>query len=148
MEYTYCVPSDPIVSGANFSTCDEYVICKSQCLNSTNPVCIAFLAAQGIDLGDNCQTDLPVCQCQVNITADQGLRQVVHVYYALNNYYQNHRRYLNSLDVRQLQGDFLRAPSSDCRPFIDRNINNTPVPILPCGLIANSWFNGEHNCSW
>ncbi len=142
MDYTQCAPSNSDVSNANFSTCAQYVACKSNCRGTHDDlVCSAFLNASKLNASSSCQLDLPVCQCQVNITSSLPFRSPVHVYYAINNYYQNHRRYLNSLDLQQLHGDFLKSPTEECRPIIRQN--GTNLPILPCGLIANSWFNGE-----
>lgn len=143
VDYTQCAPSNSIISAANFTTCADYVICKRDCLLTENSVCSAFLNASGINASSSCQLDLPVCQCQVNITSSKRLRPDVHVYYGISNYYQNHRRYLNSRDLGQIHGDFLDSPSDDCRPLIR---DNSSLPILPCGLVANSWFNGEGAC--
>lgn len=73
------------------------------------------------------------------------LQGTVYLYYGLNNFYQNHRRYVKSRDDYQLLGRLSDNPSSDCDPF---RINNNK-PIAPCGAIANSLFNGEnmHDCS-
>ena len=39
-------------------------------------------------------------------------------YYAMDNYYQNHRRYLNSWDPAQLRGDNFDEPTDNCRPLV------------------------------
>jgi hypothetical protein len=65
------------------------------------------------------------------------------LYYRLTNFYQNHRRYVKSVDQGQLQGQNLTAAQLDsdggCTP-----LTNAPngKPYYPCGLIANSQFNG------
>ena len=65
-------------------------------------------------------------------------------YYGLDNYYQNHRRYLNSWDPSQLRGEDLRRPDDNCRPITRYTLDGESgrLPVAPCGLIANSWFNG------
>ncbi len=143
VDYTQCAPSNSIISEANFSTCADYVICKSNCNSTEDPVCLAFVNASRMNASSSCQLDLPVCQCKVNIVSSKLLRQDVHVYYSISNYYQNHRRYLNSKDLQQIHGNFLSS-DADCRPLITATTDdNSSLPILPCGLIANSWFNGE-----
>ena len=96
----------------------------------------------------------------------------VYIYYALTNFYQNHRRYVRSRDDRQLLGHNLGDVSKDCEPFrtgivtMSENnwlllvvafINITAIDyvinivkengkekfILPCGAIANSMFSDE-----
>lgn len=44
----------------------------------------------------------------------------VFVYYELDNFYQNHRRYVKSRSVNQLQGDSLSGAdvSTDCDPIV------------------------------
>lgn len=86
------------------------------------------------------------------------------MYYALTNFYQNHRRYVKSRDDNQLWGD-LSSISSDCSPFnMDKGNKQQKLEgikyscalfhylgscladgkkIFPCGAIANSMFNDE-----
>jgi LEM3 (ligand-effect modulator 3) family / CDC50 family len=67
------------------------------------------------------------------------------LYYRLTNFYQNHRRYVKSLDTSQLNGDFISNDtigSSACDPLkLDKN----GKAYYPCGLIANSLFNDTIN---
>jgi hypothetical protein len=62
------------------------------------------------------------------------------LYYKLTNYYQNHRRYVKSIDQQQLLGD-VRSPndlqSGQCKPLGEQEGKG----VYPCGLIANSMFN-------
>lgn len=62
----------------------------------------------------------------------------VYLYYKLTNFYQNHRRYIRSRNDQQLRGKL--GEVAECNP-IKTGINGTPV--APCGLIANSLFNGK-----
>ena len=80
-------------------------------------------------------------QCIVEFDVPIDLQPAVLFYYKLTNFFQNHRRYVKSLNSDQLKGKFVSVKtldSSDCRPL--SSINNTA--IYPCGLIANSLFNG------
>lgn len=97
------------------------------------------------------------------------MKQPIFVYYQLENFYQNHRRYVKSRDYQQLMGEEVTKEdvSSSCDPIITNadlaNMGikyyfwsdeldvtfeygeNTPlVPgdvAIPCGLIAKSMFN-------
>lgn len=80
----------------------------------------------------------------------------VFIYYELDNFYQNHRRYVKSKSVNQLQGESVtESDISDCSPIIKysdlRKYRVVPSNLLdndlasPCGLIAASVFNGNNN---
>ncbi|KAG6379072.1 ligand-effect modulator 3 family [Boletus reticuloceps] len=79
------------------------------------------------------------CFVQFDIVAD--LQPPVFQYYKLTNFYQNNRRYVQSLDTSQLQGQYV-SPStlsdSNCKPLA---VTSDGKGIYPCGLIANSLFN-------
>ena len=82
--------------------------------------------------------------CTVSLTVPEDMEPPVYVYYELENFYQNHRRYVKSRDDVQLrEGKLLTASDlSDCEPLIQSQ-NGTKSPIRhPCGLIAGSFFNG------
>lgn len=82
--------------------------------------------------------------CTIRFTVPKTLESSVFMYYKLTNYYQNHRRYVKSFNSDQLKGVAKSADSlqsdGECKPLA-RTDNNQP--IYPCGLIANSVFNGE-----
>lgn len=78
--------------------------------------------------------------CQVFFWIPTDLEASVFMYYKLTNYYQNHRRYVKSLDTQQLLGDVRTANDLDggqCKPVAREGDR----AIYPCGLIANSVFN-------
>ncbi|KIK96733.1 hypothetical protein PAXRUDRAFT_137828 [Paxillus rubicundulus Ve08.2h10] len=79
--------------------------------------------------------------CFINFTIVSDLEAPVFQYYKLTNFYQNNRRYVQSLDTSQLQGqyvDYQSLSSSNCNPLAVTSDNKA---IYPCGLIANSVFN-------
>lgn len=81
-----------------------------------------------------------VDRCYVRFNVPQEMGSPVFFYYHLTNFYQNHRRYVESFDTDQLKGKN-RATSaikgSKCKPLdVDGD-----KPYFPCGLIANSMFN-------
>lgn len=65
----------------------------------------------------------------------------IYFYFELDNYFQNHRRYVKSRSDEQLRGDI--SALGECSP-IERN--GTGAFIVPCGLIGNSFFNGMEYC--
>ncbi|EON61692.1 hypothetical protein W97_00908 [Coniosporium apollinis CBS 100218] len=85
-------------------------------------------------------TDVAVCTLRFDIPNNIG--PPVLFYYRLTNFYQNHRRYVKSLDTQQLMGNAQSNASiaaSDCDPLqVDEA---TGKAYYPCGLIANSLFN-------
>ncbi|XP_071664931.1 cell cycle control protein 50C-like isoform X2 [Patagioenas fasciata] len=78
------------------------------------------------------------CHCSVNFTLKEDMLGDVFMYYGLQNFYQNHRRYVISRSDAQLLGQNVNIEKSYCSPFATYQ-NGTP--IAPCGAIANSMFN-------
>mmetsp|Transcript_7618 Transcript_7618/g.19718 ORF Transcript_7618/g.19718 Transcript_7618/m.19718 type:complete len:364 (-) Transcript_7618:129-1220(-) len=86
--------------------------------------------------------------CTITVTVPSKMEAPVHMYYMLENYYQNHRRYVKSRSDKQLRGESggQIKPSllSDCSPRAYANPNGADEvsnAINPCGLIAWSLFN-------
>lgn len=82
-------------------------------------------------------------QCIVQFEVPADLDASVLLYYKLTNFYQNHRRYVKSLDADQLKGKARSADSlnsGNCKPLAKTNEGKV---VYPCGLIANSVFNGQ-----
>jgi hypothetical protein len=97
--------------------------------------------------------------CQVEFNIPKDMKAPVMVYYQLNNFYQNHRRYVKSKSNAQLKGELFTADSlksaNDCDPIYtmkDLNktlsVGGTPLaaeaPANPCGLIAKSLFTDRY----
>ncbi|QRV89987.1 meiotically up-regulated protein [Ceratobasidium sp. AG-Ba] len=79
-------------------------------------------------------------QCVIEFDLPADLHPPVFMYYRLTSFYQNHRRYVKSMDSDQLKGKAVDAGTlngGDCKPLavLDGKI------VYPCGLIANSMFN-------
>lgn len=90
--------------------------------------------AKGVDL------DTQICTLQFTTLDD--IKPPVLFYYRLTNFYQNHRRYVKSLDSDQLKGVAVSKNTikgGACDPL--RLNGTTDLPYYPCGLIANSLFN-------
>lgn len=79
------------------------------------------------------------------------------VYYQLDNFYQNHRRYVKSRSNPQLLGtDMTVDELGDCEPIVTNadieryySIGGEPLdmdaPAFPCGLVAKSFFNDTYS---
>lgn len=98
------------------------------------------------------------CTIEFNISQDEisdSVKNPIYVYYQLDNFYQNHRRYVKSRENDQLLGNFI--PVSElgaCDPikevqhlWANQRVNLNGVilpdeaPAIPCGLVAKSIFN-------
>ncbi|EST06236.1 Protein of unknown function DUF284, transmembrane eukaryotic [Kalmanozyma brasiliensis GHG001] len=80
--------------------------------------------------------------CNLYFSVPSRLESSVFLYYKLTNYYQNHRRYVKSIDSSQLDGDavaYNTISGGTCKP-VDVDPTTRKI-IYPCGLIANSVFN-------
>lgn len=84
--------------------------------------------------------------CNVRFNIPESIGPSVLFYYNLQNFYQNHRRYVQSFDSSQLSGTAVsyddinnRGSSGGCNPLTGDS--TTRRPYFPCGLIANSLFN-------
>lgn len=91
--------------------------------------------------------DIDTSACHVQFQIPDRMSPPVLLYYQLTNFYQNHRRYVQSFDQDQLKGTFRDNSSiagSDCDPLRTGHLNTDSDPekaYYPCGLIANSLFN-------
>lgn len=85
----------------------------------------------------NKTTNVHSCHLQWEIPND--LKSPVYLFYKLTNYHQNHRKYVESFDVKQLKGKALSKNElvDKCDPFREHQ----GKIIYPCGIIANSLFN-------
>lgn len=79
--------------------------------------------------------------CEVNITIAEDMAGPVYMYYELDNFYQNHRRYVKSRSDAQLRGVEVEfSDLTDCDPLQSVNGEESGEIYYPCGLIANSFF--------
>ena len=95
-------------------------------------------------------------KCIVTLNIKKKMEKKIMIYYQLNGFYQNHRRYVKSKSDDQLNGKDINLAqmkdSQDCDPAVtNRDMNksksvlNTDLNLddvaIPCGLIAKSYFN-------
>ncbi|CUM64510.1 uncharacterized protein PRCAT00002115001 [Priceomyces carsonii] len=81
--------------------------------------------------------------CVIQFDLPKDIKPPLYLYYKLTNFYQNHRKYVESYDLEQLKGI---AVSSDdvtdkCKPVKHIGEGKNAKLVYPCGLIANSYFN-------
>ncbi|WCJ19062.1 ALA-interacting subunit 1 [Euphorbia peplus] len=78
--------------------------------------------------------------CTRRLTVPKYMKSPVFVYYQLDNFYQNHRRYVKSRNDKQFYNKESEADVSSCEP----EATNNGKPIVPCGLVAWSLFNDTY----
>ncbi|KAI1390067.1 Lem3/Cdc50 [Hypoxylon trugodes] len=82
-------------------------------------------------------------RCTLTFDIPEIMNPPVLLYYRLENFYQNHRRYVSSFFDRQLAGEDVTVSDvvgSSCAPLAQPD--HVPDKVYyPCGLIANSIFN-------
>jgi hypothetical protein len=101
--------------------------------------------------------------CTIKLHIEKKMEKKIMIYYQLNGFYQNHRRYVKSKSDDQLNGKDINLAqmkdSQDCDPAITNKQMNksfsyydgSPLDpddvAVPCGLIAKSYFN-DHFTNW
>lgn len=97
----------------------------------------------GNDLSASCgitkQNEGKPCS-YMTFTLSRDVDEDINVYYELENFYQNHRLYVQSYDNKQLLGKHVTEKDlkNSCMVKIT---NGTGHVFNPCGLIAHSFFN-------
>ncbi|KAF5815183.1 putative CDC50/LEM3 family protein [Helianthus annuus] len=81
--------------------------------------------------------------CNITLTVPKHMKQPIYVYYQLDNFYQNHRRYVKSRSDKQLRSRKNENIISTCNPEDKAN----GMTIVPCGLVAWSMFNDTFSFS-
>ncbi|XP_042499839.1 ALA-interacting subunit 5-like [Macadamia integrifolia] len=82
--------------------------------------------------------------CLRTLTVPKLMKSPVYVYYQLDNFYQNHRRYVKSRSDKQLRSKAFASETSTCSP--EATTANGSA-IVPCGLVAWSLFNDTYGFS-
>ncbi|KAG5668613.1 hypothetical protein PVAND_016549 [Polypedilum vanderplanki] len=86
------------------------------------------------------------CRCQYFFTIEKPLKGKVFIYYKLTNFYHNHRAFKSSIAANQFLGDLENVSEGECKNFHLHPVTN--VTIVPCGAIANSFFNDSMKLSY
>jgi len=136
-EYTNCDTIQPSESLASLNLVDipkySYQLRAGDSKAQYNPPQYALIQNSTAALGSQ-------SQCVIHFDVPADLDPSILLYYKLTNFYQNHRRYVDSLDADQLKGKHRTVKdlrSGTCKPVA---IEGDRV-VYPCGLIANSLFN-------
>ncbi|KAK6950750.1 hypothetical protein Daesc_007275 [Daldinia eschscholtzii] len=86
-----------------------------------------------------------ITKCTLTFAIPEEMAPPVLLYYRLENFYQNHRRYVQSFFDKQLAGEDVSitdVSDSNCEPLATTNgTHPNSRAYYPCGLIANSIFN-------
>lgn len=82
--------------------------------------------------------------CTRRLTVPKQMQGPVFIYYELDNFYQNHRRYVKSRSDKQLKSKSYEGDTDSCKP---EAVASNNAPIVPCGLIAWSLFNDTYSFS-
>ncbi|CAL8110443.1 unnamed protein product [Orchesella dallaii] len=131
-----------IISSDSSSDIKEITIDYTDCVSISNAtiICAEYIRNPEIWATEN----PPICQCNVPFELKKPMKgDKIYMYYALENFHQNIRRYVKSKDDDQLLGIIIgedgqpAEPVKDCKPFDEDNGKT----IFPCGAIANSMFN-------
>jgi len=111
---------------------------------------------------DNDKACIGQATCTITVPVPEAMSPPIFVYYQINNFYQNHRRYINSRSSTQLAGE---VPSTDaekkkvredCSPVVTNEDMGQTVDLtgqalvatdiaIPCGLIAKSVFTDKYS---
>jgi len=146
-DYTQCQNQAPSQSESQLNWVNmsassfNYKLRSSSSGATFNPPQFAFLNRSG----DSSVNVTEQQQCFLQFDVPINLDPTVLLYYKLTNFYQNHRRYVNSLDQNQLKGSSVSPKSlnsGQCSPLAT---NADQKIFYPCGLIANSLFNDTYS---
>merc|ERR1712113_1225494 len=89
-------------------------------------------------------------ECKINYTLEYDFEPPIYFHYKLTNFYQNHRSYVKSRSENQLKNTEV-TDVDDCDPDQVKTSSAPDVngyKMLPCGLIANSFFNDKYKVSY
>jgi hypothetical protein len=117
---------------------------STQADNADRPTWCREETSVGVGGPDNDFMQIPTTACRLQFYIPDEIGPPVLLYYQLTNFYQNHRRYVQSFDESQLKGNARSASdieSSNCDPLQTETVDGVAKPYYPCGLIANSLFN-------
>ena len=105
---------------------------------------------------ETCKKNEP---CSIVFEINKTMEKDIMVYYQLDGFYQNHRRYVKSKSDDQLKGKFIELSqmkdNHDCDPVITNEQmgkltsfngeNLDPKDVaFPCGLMAKNFFNDRY----
>lgn len=121
---------------------------------------------KSVRFDQNCTDNVDKRTCQIDFTLEEVIdSSKIFLFYEFIDYYQNHKRYVNSKSLQQLAGDLIGFNDVDqvCDPdqrftdlkqihkkkthlnqILDKNAKEK-LTANPCGIIANSFFYSNIN---
>ncbi|KAF9202341.1 hypothetical protein BGZ49_007486 [Haplosporangium sp. Z 27] len=139
IDYTNCDKAGP-----NFIPVPNGLYTNNFPGSSGDGVAPEYMSIQGVGGGPGNLVTWPTMICTIKFNVPVTMKKPVFMYYRLTHFYQNHRRYIKSMDPKQLSGVYRSAQDlkgGGCEPLAVVEENGVNYPIYPCGLIANSIFN-------
>lgn len=134
----------------NIDACNKFFIDKNSSIPPSNNNNINNDINTFLNLTNLIESNI----CEVKFTLFELMNPPINVYYELDNFYQNHRRFIKSQSSAQLEGKILNTSEIklDCDPIVtvkDLGINKTfggyllsdDAPANPCGLFPRAFFN-------
>jgi hypothetical protein len=120
----------------NYSNCDTLATSDLSDISSKN-FNYHFKNSKKLNAQWSYSKDSQTCTIEFEIPND--IQGNIFMYYKLTNFYQNHRKYVESYDWEQLRGEAVPwdTISKKCEPMRYRD----DKIIYPAGLVANSMFN-------
>ncbi|KAJ1290819.1 hypothetical protein BS78_02G272300 [Paspalum vaginatum] len=79
--------------------------------------------------------------CTRILKVPKDMKRPIYIYYQLDKFYQNHRRYVKSRNNMQLRNPKEVNNTQYCKPEATEHGS----PIVPCGLVAWSLFNDTYS---
>ncbi|ODA83667.1 hypothetical protein RJ55_02182 [Drechmeria coniospora] len=147
LDYTSCVTTAPNLATEQFASMPSGNV-NTQFKGPNKSIDAQWGVMKGLNVtlpsGVNVTTD----RCILRFNIPENMGPPVLFYYHLTNFYQNHRRYVDSFDQQQLKGDvrtYDDIHSSKCTPLYGEWKDGEQLPYYPCGLIANSMFNDTYS---
>lgn len=141
IDYTKCIQEAPLVTSGQIP--EKYIQAHFGVKNDIDPYKSQWVREKREVPVANYTATRDYCVLKVNIPEE--LKPTISFFYRLDNFYQNHRRYVNSFNAKQLLGDAVDGSTinaSTCSPLAHDDDGKI---IYPCGLVANSLFNDTYS---
>ncbi|KAL7622729.1 alkylphosphocholine resistance protein lem3 [Parahypoxylon ruwenzoriense] len=138
IDYTDCFRSSPT---DNSELMDPSLVFPS--FKDNNTINAMWQHTDGVNFTYGTFEVQNLTRCTLTFDIPEEMSPPVFLYYRLENFYQNHRRYVASFYDKQLLGDDVTVSDVDgslCQPLATVN-GTSGKAYYPCGLIANSVFN-------
>ncbi|KAK4688293.1 hypothetical protein P7C73_g1830, partial [Tremellales sp. Uapishka_1] len=147
LDYTQCDANAPTDGSFVFMPSSDYDYALSTSHKSSQS---SIAAPTWSFTNDSSRAVGREAQCVIEFDVPYDLGPGVFLYYKLTNYYQNHRRYVQSLDSEQLKGDTRSVDdinSGDCKPITSAD-GKAYYPYTYAGVTLLNPPNGASNSTY